>query len=56
VGALAAPLVGVLGTAAVGMALVIAGGMVAANLVLLLVVRPWQLPIDDPNPAVAVAH
>jgi DHA1 family bicyclomycin/chloramphenicol resistance-like MFS transporter len=55
VGALAAPLVGVLGTAAVGMALVIAGGMVAAILVLLLVVRPWQLPVDA-DPAVAVAH
>jgi DHA1 family bicyclomycin/chloramphenicol resistance-like MFS transporter len=38
------------------MALVIAGGLVAANLVLLLVVRPWQLPLDDAEPAVAVAH
>jgi DHA1 family bicyclomycin/chloramphenicol resistance-like MFS transporter len=56
VGALAAPLVGVIGTAAVGMALVIAGGLVAANLVLLLVVRPWQLPVDDADPAVVVAH
>jgi MFS transporter, DHA1 family, multidrug resistance protein len=56
VGALAAPLVGMLGTGAVGMALVIAGGMVAANLVLVLVARPWRLPADAPHPAVAVAH
>jgi len=56
VGALAAPLVGVLGTGAVGMGLVIAGGMIAANLVLLLVVRPWTLPADTGEPAVAVAH
>ena len=56
VGALAAPLVGVLGTGATGMALVIAGGMVAANIVLLLVVRPWQLPVEAVAPAVAAAH
>jgi MFS transporter, DHA1 family, multidrug resistance protein len=56
VGALAAPLVGLLGVGAVAMALVVAGGMVAANLVLLLVVRPWQLPVPDGEPAVAVAH
>jgi MFS transporter, DHA1 family, multidrug resistance protein len=56
VGALAAPLVGVLGVGATAMALVVAGGMVAANLVLALVVRPWQLPADDAEPAVAVAQ
>jgi DHA1 family bicyclomycin/chloramphenicol resistance-like MFS transporter len=56
VGALAAPLVGVLGNNAVGMALVVAGGMLAANVVLNLVVRPWTLPVDDVDPAVAVAH
>ena len=56
VGALAAPLVGVLGTGATGMALVIAGGMVAANVVLLLVVRPWQLPVEAVAPPVAAAH
>jgi DHA1 family bicyclomycin/chloramphenicol resistance-like MFS transporter len=43
-GALAAPLVGLLGVGAVAMALVVAGGMVAANIVLAAVVRPWQLP------------
>ncbi|GLY94319.1 multidrug effflux MFS transporter [Actinoplanes sp. NBRC 103695] len=56
VGALAAPLVGTLGTGAIGMALVIAGGMIAANLVLLLVARPWQIAVDENEPAVAVAH
>jgi DHA1 family bicyclomycin/chloramphenicol resistance-like MFS transporter len=57
VGALAAPLVGVLGTGAVGMAAVIAGGMLAANLVLLAIVRPWQIPAEATGPAaVAVAH
>jgi DHA1 family bicyclomycin/chloramphenicol resistance-like MFS transporter len=55
VGALAAPLVGVLGTGAVGMALVIAGGMLAAN-VMLLVARPWQLPVEAVDPAAVAAH
>jgi hypothetical protein len=39
-GALAAPLVGLLGVGAVPMALVVAGGMVAATGVLFLVVLP----------------
>ena len=56
VGALAAPLVGLLGVGATAMALVVAGGMVAANLVLGLVVRPWQLPVEDTDPALAVGH
>jgi DHA1 family bicyclomycin/chloramphenicol resistance-like MFS transporter len=56
VGALAAPLVGVLGTGAVAMAIVIAGGMVSAITVLVLVVRPWRLPVDAPEPALAAAH
>ncbi|MFF0658403.1 multidrug effflux MFS transporter [Micromonospora tulbaghiae] len=56
VGAVAAPLVGVLGTGAVAMALVVAGGMVAALLVLLVVVRPSQLAGLEAAPAVAVAH
>jgi DHA1 family bicyclomycin/chloramphenicol resistance-like MFS transporter len=56
VGALAAPLVGVLGVGATAMALVVAGGMVAAILVLVLVVRPWQLPVDAPDLAFAAAH
>jgi DHA1 family bicyclomycin/chloramphenicol resistance-like MFS transporter len=56
VGALAAPLVGILGVGATAMAVVVAGGMVAANLVLSLVVRPWTLPVEQPDPALAVAH
>jgi MFS transporter, DHA1 family, multidrug resistance protein len=56
VGALAAPLVGVLGTGAVSMALVIAGGMLAANVVLLLVARPWLLTVEIGDPALAAAH
>jgi len=48
-GALAAPLVGVLGNDGVAMATVVAGGMVAATLVLLLVARPHRL--TDPEPA-----
>jgi DHA1 family bicyclomycin/chloramphenicol resistance-like MFS transporter len=56
VGALAAPLVGVLGTGAAAMAFVIALGLVAATVVLALVVRPWQLPAEVGEPVVAVAH
>ncbi|WP_438874458.1 multidrug effflux MFS transporter [Symbioplanes lichenis] len=56
VGALSAPLVGLLGSDAVGMSLVIAGGMVAANVVLALVVRPWTLPVERSEGPVVVAH
>jgi DHA1 family bicyclomycin/chloramphenicol resistance-like MFS transporter len=35
---------------------VIAGGMIAANVVLVLVARPWQLPVDAAAPALAAAH
>jgi hypothetical protein len=35
---------------------VIALGLVAACAVLALVVRPWQLPAEVGEPAVAVAH
>ncbi|MEV4636798.1 multidrug effflux MFS transporter [Actinoplanes sp. NPDC049548] len=56
VGALAAPLVGVLGTGAVSMGLVIAGGMLAATIVLVTVVRPWSLPTDPAAEPVMAAH
>lgn len=56
VGALAAPLVGLLGVGAVAMALVVAGGMVAANVVLAAVVRPWRLPVPADLPVPAAAH
>lgn len=56
VGAVAAPMVGVLGNGAVAMALVVAGGMVAALAVLFLVVRPSRLADLDPASAVVVVH
>lgn len=56
VGALAAPLVGVLGTGAVAMAVVVAGGMVAATAVLLVVVRPARLAELGSDPVVVAAH
>ncbi|MEV4711701.1 multidrug effflux MFS transporter [Micromonospora sp. NPDC049374] len=55
IGAVAAPLVGVFGTGAVAMALVIAGGMVSALVVLFVVVRPGQLAVPEPVEAMAVA-
>ncbi|WP_244251849.1 multidrug effflux MFS transporter [Micromonospora antibiotica] len=56
VGAVAAPMVGVLGNGAVAMALVVAGGMVAALAVLFLVVRPSRLADLEPPAAVVVVH
>lgn len=56
VGALAAPVVGMLGNDAAAMAIVVFGGMVAAVLVLRLVVRPSRLPVEQPAAMVAVAH
>ena len=45
VGAVAAPLVGVIGTGGVAMGIVVAGGMLARDAVMLLVVSPW-LPAE----------
>ncbi|WP_442930810.1 multidrug effflux MFS transporter [Micromonospora sp. NBC_00421] len=56
VGAVAAPMVGVLGNGAVAMALVVAGGMVAALAVLFLVVRPSRLADLEPTSAVVAVH
>jgi len=56
IGALAAPLVGVLGVGAVAMAIVVVGGMLAATLVCFLVVRPHRLPVEKQQPVVALAH
>jgi DHA1 family bicyclomycin/chloramphenicol resistance-like MFS transporter len=56
VGALAAPLVGMLGTGSVAMAVVVAGGMVAAMAVLLVVVRPARLDVLEPAAVPAAAH
>jgi MFS transporter, DHA1 family, multidrug resistance protein len=56
VGALAAPLVGVLGVDAVAMAIVVFGGMLAATLVCFLVVQPHRLPAHHTAPAAGVVH
>jgi MFS transporter, DHA1 family, multidrug resistance protein len=56
VGAAAAPLVGVLGNDATAMAVVVATSMLAAMLVLWFVVRPRELPAEQPAALVAVAH
>ncbi|MDG4824184.1 multidrug effflux MFS transporter [Asanoa sp. WMMD1127] len=52
-GALAAPLVGVLGNDGLGMAVVVAGGMVAATLALLLVARPQRITEPEAVPVPA---
>ncbi|MET8348884.1 MULTISPECIES: multidrug effflux MFS transporter [unclassified Micromonospora] len=54
IGALSAPLVGLFGTGSVPMAIVIAGGMAAATLVMLLVVPRAELGAVDPDLAVAL--
>ncbi|MFI5841817.1 multidrug effflux MFS transporter [Catenuloplanes sp. NPDC051500] len=56
VGALAAPLVGMLGVGAVPMAVVVLGGMLSASAVFFLVVQPHRLPSERLEPAIAVAH
>ncbi|MBB4697806.1 multidrug effflux MFS transporter [Paractinoplanes abujensis] len=57
VGALAAPLVGVLGNSALAMAIVVAGTMLAVVVVLWTVVQPSRLPVDESaEPVMAVAH
>ncbi|PZG01078.1 Bcr/CflA family drug resistance efflux transporter [Micromonospora endophytica] len=56
VGALTAPLVGVLGNGAAAMGLVIAGGLLAALVVLLLVVRPDRLAMVELDPVAVAVH
>jgi DHA1 family bicyclomycin/chloramphenicol resistance-like MFS transporter len=56
VGALAAPIVGVLGNTATGMAIVVAIGMAGAIVVLWTVVRPRSLPIETGDRVMVVAH
>jgi DHA1 family bicyclomycin/chloramphenicol resistance-like MFS transporter len=53
-GAVISPLVGVLGNDSVAMATVIAGGLTLSLVVLVAVVRPWQLTDADEVDAVAV--
>ncbi|HVH23567.1 MAG TPA: Bcr/CflA family drug resistance efflux transporter, partial [Pseudonocardia sp.] len=49
-GALISPVVGLLGNDSVAMATVIAAGLALALLVLVVVVRPWQLADLEPAP------
>ena len=56
VGAAVSPLVGLLGNDAVAMGTVIVGSLVLAIAVLVVVVRPWQLPDPDRDDAAVVAH
>jgi len=56
VGALVSPVVGLLGNNALAMATVIAGGLLLATLVLVLVAKPWRLDTSAINDAVLVAH
>lgn len=58
VGAIVSPMVGVLGNDAVAMAAVVVGGLTLSLVVLLVVVRPWQLGDIEPAipAAAAVAH
>jgi len=54
IGAAVSPLVGILGNDAVAMGFTILGALLLGSLVLLLVVRPWQLPDPDGRGPVAV--
>ncbi|MCZ2805929.1 multidrug effflux MFS transporter [Modestobacter sp. VKM Ac-2983] len=56
VGAAVSPLVGLLGNDAVAMGAVIVGSLSLAIVVLVVVVRPWQLEEPDPEVAAVVAH
>ncbi|MDG4768621.1 multidrug effflux MFS transporter [Solwaraspora sp. WMMD406] len=49
VGAVAAPVVGLLGTGSTAMASVITGGMLCSLFILLVVVRPGRLPAPEPD-------
>lgn len=51
VGAIVSPLVGILGNNAVAMGTVVAGGLFLALVVLVVVVRPWQLEDLEPQAA-----
>jgi DHA1 family bicyclomycin/chloramphenicol resistance-like MFS transporter len=56
VGAAVSPVVGLLGNDAVGMATVVAGGLLVATLALVLVARPWRVAgaVDIPDAEAAV--
>ena len=56
IGAAVSPLVGLLGNDAVAMGTVILVALLLATVVLVVVVRPWQLPDPEGAQAVAAAH
>ena len=56
VGALVSPVVGLLGNNALAMATVIAGGLLLAMLVLVLMARPWRLDTANLDNTVVFAH
>ena len=54
VGALVSPVVGLLGNDAAAIGTVVVTALTLAIVLLVLVVRPWQLPLDDDVEPVAV--
>jgi DHA1 family bicyclomycin/chloramphenicol resistance-like MFS transporter len=56
VGAAVSPLVGLLGNDALAMGAVIVAALLLAGVVLLVVVRPWQLAEPTDDAAVELAH
>jgi DHA1 family bicyclomycin/chloramphenicol resistance-like MFS transporter len=56
VGAIVSPLVGVLGNNALGMSIVMFGGLLLAAVVLLVVAQPWRIGSVADTTAVVVAH
>jgi DHA1 family bicyclomycin/chloramphenicol resistance-like MFS transporter len=56
VGAVVSPVVGLLGNDAVAIGTVVVTALVLALVVLVVVVRPWELPVPDDDALPAVAH
>jgi DHA1 family bicyclomycin/chloramphenicol resistance-like MFS transporter len=56
VGALVSPVVGLLGNDAVAIGTVVVTALVLAIGVLVVVVRPWELPVPDDATAPVAAH
>ena len=56
VGAVVSPVVGLLGNDAVAIGIVVVSALTLAIVVLVTVVRPWQLTSPDPQDAPVFAH
>jgi DHA1 family bicyclomycin/chloramphenicol resistance-like MFS transporter len=56
VGAIVSPVVGLLGNDAVAIGIVVVSALAVALVVLMVVVRPWELPEPDDDLVVAPAH